>query len=43
MESIKRRVVRRVTGLYIESHKELGIVSSVKIVGDAVEERSSVL
>lgn len=43
MESIKRRVVRRVTGLYIESHEGLGIVSSVKIVGDAVEESSSVL
>lgn len=43
MESIERRVVRRVRGLYIESHEELGMVSSVKIVRDAVEERSSAL
>lgn len=37
MESIERRVVRIVMGLYIESHEELGMVSSVKIIGDAVE------
>lgn len=31
MESIERRVVRTVMGLYIESEKEVGMCSSVKI------------
>ena len=30
MESIKRRVARMVTGLYIRSYMELGMFSSVK-------------
>lgn len=29
--------------VYIESHEELGMVGSVKIIGDAVEDRSLAL
>ena len=42
-EKTKRRVVRMVMGLYAESHKELGMVSLVKIIGYDVEDRSSAL
>ena len=42
MESMERRVVSIVMGLYTESHEERGMFSSVKIIDD-VEDRSLAL